>query len=850
MNRLRILLLFYRRRLRVHAMQEALAGLGIAVGVALVFSVQITNSSMTASAKEIVRAITGEATLQLAARSPEGFSEDLLGAVRTVDGVKRASAVLEQRASIVYGGRRASLDLVGVDAGLPLLGGTAARYFNLGGLVLQRGILLPSAIGDALGLPGHQPAMRPPVVSLSVRGHQRRVAVTAVLDEGLIGSLAGSLLGVASLEYAQELTGLRNRISRVFIVTSDGMERQVRRELVKLTAGRVTVASVEHETRLLEQATGPIDQSTGLFAAISAFVGVLFAFAAMLLTVPERRRFVAELRIMGYRPLRVAEILVFQALVLGSVASVAGLAVGWLLSLNATHDPPGYLAFAFPVGIQRVVTVESALLPLIGGVVATCLAAAHPLTDLRRGRAVDAVLKERGEPGNTIGARTRGRLALAALALVAAVTAIVSLFPALTMAAVALIAVAAVLAIPAAFAGLLWLADIPARRWRMSSLVLAIRSVRATSLRSLALAATGAVAVFGAVAIEGAHRNLLHGLYGAYGEYVATADVWVAQPDDDLALQPFVDRGLTSKLERLPGVTAARGYQGGLLDVGDRRVWVIARPPADRTMVPASQVVSGSHLDVERRLRSHGWVTISQQIADQLSVAPGDRIVLPTPSGDIPYRVAATTTNLGWGPGAIVMSRSDYRRAWRTEHPSAIEVSVAEGADPAAVKRRIEQVIAPATGLQAQTAGERSEHANAIARAGLARLSQIVTLLLIAAALAMAAAMTAGMYQRRQSIAQMRVLGWKPPRLWRALLLESALVLAAGCLTGAAAGLYGHYLGDRWLNLSTGYPAPFALDGLATALLCALVAIVAFAISAVPGWFVSRTPPRVGLSAS
>lgn len=847
MNRLRILLYFYRRRLRVHAMQEALAGFGIAAGVALVFSVQIANSSTTGAAKEIVRAITGEATLQLASRSAEGIHEELVAEVRALDGVAQASAVLQQRATLTHDGRRVGIDFVGVDATLPWLGGAAARYFNLGGLVLQRGILLPSAIGDALRIPAVEAGGPSPVVRLGVRGAEMPVAVTAVLDEGVIGSLAGALLGVASLRYAQELTGLEGRVTRVFVLARPGEEALARRGLQRIAGDRMTVAAVEQESRLLEQAAGPIDQSTGLFAAISAFVGVLFAFTAMLLTVPERRRFIAELRIMGYRPWRVVEILGFQALVLGVLASLLGLLAGWVLSRMATHDPPGYLAFAFPVGIQRVVTPQVVLLPLIGGVIATCLAAAQPLVDLLPRRAVNAVLKERGEPGNAIGAHTRLRLALAAAALLIVVAVTTSLVPELTLVGVALVAVAAVLAIPAAFAGLLRLADVPARRWRLSSLTFAIRSVRATSLRSLALAATGAVAVFGSVAIEGAHKNLLNGLYGAYAEYVSTADVWVTQPDDDLALQAFVDRGLTRRVQAVPGVADVRTYQGGLFDFAGRRVWVIARPSGDRTMVPASQLVEGSQPEVDRRLRAGGWVTVSQQVADALGVGPGDRVELPTPAGPVAYRVAATTTNLGWGPGALVVNAADYRADWGTEHPSAIELTLAPGAHAAAVRRAVERAIGPATGLQVQTSAERSEHANGVARDGLARLSQISTLLLIAAGLAMAAAMAAGLYQRRIVIAQMRIMGWKPPKLWRALLLETTLVLGVGVIVGALAGLYGHYLGDRWLALTTGYPAPFALAGWQTIGIGALVAVVALAIASVPGWFVARTSPRVGL---
>lgn len=850
MVRLPALLYFYRKRLRVHAMQELLAALGIAAGVALVFSVLVVNSSVTGSAKEILRGIAGNASLQVSARDPQGVDAELVERVRALPGVAHSSAILEQRATLAYNGRQVAIDLVGVDAGLPTLGGFAARYFRLGGLVLQRGIVLPSALGEALRLPNDRDTTRQPSISLSVRGHRSRTAVTAVLDSATIGSLSSSLLGVASLPYAQELARLDGRISRVLIVPKPGRQAEVRRDLERLAAGALTVASVDKETRLLKQATGPIDQATGLFAAISAFVGFLLTFTAMLLTVPERRRFVADLRTMGYRRSRVVQLLAFQAIVLGTVASLAGLLVGWLLASTAAHDPPGYLAIAFPLGVQRVIGPETILIPLLGGIAVTCLAAAQPLLDLRLSRPVNAVFSERGEPGQRVDPVLGRRLALAALVLSAAVTVALALQPAFTMAGVATIAIAAVLVIPALFRAVLQLVDIPARRWRLNALTLAVRALRATSLRSLALAATGAVAVFGSVAIEGAHRNLLDGLYGDYREYVETADIWISQPEDDLALQSFDGRGIERRVSALPGVAAVRAYRGGLLDLNDRRVWVIGRPAADRVMVPPSQIVSGDGADIEARLRRGGWITVSRQIAADRDLAAGDVMRVPTPTGNQPFRIAGTTTNLGWGPGAIVINADDYARAWASNSPSAFEVDVQPAASVPAVKRAIADLVGPDSGLQVQTTAERAEHANGIAREGLVRLSQISTLLLIAAAFAMAAAMGAGIWQRRIVLAQLRIMGWRPWKLWRALLLETAIVLATGCLAGATTGVYGHFLGDRWLQIATGYPAPFALAWWQTASICALVAAAALCVTAIPGYIVSRTPPRLGLNST
>ncbi|HMJ02560.1 MAG TPA: FtsX-like permease family protein [Conexibacter sp.] len=65
-----------------------------------------------------------------------------------------------------------------------------------------------------------------------------------------------------------------------------------------------------------------------MFSVFGALVGFLFAFSAMLLTVPNRRRLIDDLDIEGYSPGAILKILLFDALALGIAASVLGILLG------------------------------------------------------------------------------------------------------------------------------------------------------------------------------------------------------------------------------------------------------------------------------------------------------------------------------------------------------------------------------------------------------------------------------------------------------------------------------------------------------------------------------------------
>lgn len=847
------LLYFYGRRLRTHPIQELLAGLGIAIGVALTFAVLVANNSITGSAREITRGLAGAASLQVVSRDSAGFDERLADRVRRIEGVVRVSALLEQRAILVGpNGRHVAGYVAGADPSLAALGGVFTRNVSVDELELRPGVLLPRAMAEALGLPGTaaqtKQGQRQPRISLHVRGRAFPVTVGAVLGREAIGPTADAMAALALRSDLQRFAGLPGRATRVLVQVETGREAAVRAQLTSLAAGRLTVSTPEGDSRLLEQATAPNDRATAFFAMISALIGLLLAFNAMLLTTPERRRMIAELRIQGFRPRQLATILMFQAAVLGICASAAGLLAGALLARGLFDETPGYLAAAFPIGTQTIVSPVSVLLSFLGGVAATCLAAAPPLLDLRRSRAVDAVHHEGGEPGHALSAGDRSRLLVTSIGLLFLTSGLLLVTASATLVAVAGLAIATLLAIPAIFAAVLRVADfVGGRIRRLSILNVALFGLRATSLRSLALAATGAVAVFGAVAIGGARQDLLDGIERYIRQHVDTADLWVANGVDSQATKDFRRGDLPERLAATPGVDAVRAHHGGYLDFDGRRAWVIARPGGRRPMIPATEVVAGDAAVAEERLRRGGWISISDQIAADHDVEVGDTLALPTPTGTARYRVAATTTNLGWPPGALVLNSSDYRRAWSTSDPTALEVDLRSGADPAAVKDDVQHALGSASALRVQTADERTDQAIAQTRQGLERLSQISTLLLIAAALSMAAAMGAAIWQRRASLAALRLQSFRPSQLRQILMLEAGLILGASCLTGAVTGVYGQVLIDRYLTLTTGFSAPFSPAGWQTGQTTVLVLVTTLAAVAVPGYLAARAPSRLGL---
>ncbi|HXP99873.1 MAG TPA: FtsX-like permease family protein [Solirubrobacteraceae bacterium] len=856
----RALLYFYRRRLRVHAVQELLAGAGVAVSVALVFATIVASGSIAGSAGEVVRTVVGPATLQLLARGSGGFDEATLARVEHLPGVEQAAPLLEQTATLVSprtgngtGGHLVTVDLAGADTSLVVLDGLAhtlpTKTLSAGGIGLSR------QTAEALGIPARAvPGTRGlsalgASISLRLRGRAERLKVSAVLGPESFGALSQAQVAVMSLTELQRLAGLDRRVSRVLVQAKPGRQAAVRAELEKLAAGRLSVASAEQDVALLNQALRPSNQASALFATVSALLGLLLAGSALLLTVPERRRAIADLRLIGAKRSAIAQMFLFQALILGTLASLVGLAGGYALSQGIFHQSARYLAEAFTLGTRTVLGARPVAIAFAGGVLATCTVSALPLLDLRRGKALDAVYRTEGVPGNALAATVQRALALAAGGLLATATVLFFAAPDRALIACVLLAFATVLAVPLAFAGVLRTAEALAEhRQTLTILPVALAALRATTLRSLALAATGAVALFGSVALGGARSDLLRGIEGFAHDYSADAPIWVGNDGDNQAAVDFRPGDLARRIAHVKGVAGVSAFQGSFLTLDGRRVWVLARPVGGARNVLAGEILQGNPATAQRRLAEGGWIVVSRQIAEQLHVGVGARLTLPTPSGLERPRIAATTTNLAWSPGVVFVGTGDYRRMWASALPSAFAVALEPGASTTAVSRSIRALLGPASDLSVTTARAREASIDALTGEGLDQLREISLLLLASAILAMAAALTSAIWSRRASLAGLRLAGVRPARLRAILLYESALMLGAGCVTGALAGIYGQFVIDRYLERVTGFPVASLGASLRPLEIFVLVLVLVMAIVAIPGYVASRVSPTLAFN--
>jgi putative ABC transport system permease protein len=827
----------YRVRLRARLLQECFAVVGIAAGVGLLFASQIASSSLSSSVGQLNSGIVGAATLQLTARTAQGMPEKLIGETRHLAGVRIAAPLLEVSANAVGSKGSDSVELVGADSTLAELKGALVRKVALTPFAGVEAVVLPAPVANTLGVKKFGETIK-----FQALGHTSEAALYSRLGEKQIGALISSPIAISTLEYVQKASGLDGRVSRILVEPKPGQGAAVRASLERIAQGRYGVEPASYDEQLFAKAAAATNQSTQLFAVISALVGFLFAFNAMLLTVPQRRRLIADLRRDGYTPRAVIAVLMFDAIVLGTIACAIGLVLGDELSIHLFHSNPGYLSSAFAVGSERVVNLQSIVISVVGGMGAASVAVLSPFKDIVSRNPLAAIEVKESSSGST-----SLLLTLFGLLCLAATLAILLLAPqdAIVGMVTLIAALLALLAIP--LTGMLALVRGIAPSIVSAVPHIAVMELRAGRSRAIAIAATGAIAVFGSVSIQGAHSDLLKGLYNAASDVNASTDVWVSAAGNSnlLMTSPFTPNE-QAKLSALPGVRAVRIYRGGLLDYNDRRIWVIAPPLEASPLVPPTQLVEGNVAQADARVREGGWVVVSLALAEEHKLKIGQSFELPTPNPSS-FRVAAISTNIGWAPGAIVMSADDYAKAWGSDDASAYNVLMQPSVAPEQGVREIRTALGGETALAVQTSEQHANTLRAITRQGLERLSQIATLILVAAVMAMAAAMGAMIWQRRPRLAKLKLEGFPHRELWYTIVLESLMLLGVGCFSGAVFGLFGQQLLDRALNIVINYPVVSSVGVIVALSSLALVTASAVLMVAIPGWFAAKVQASLAL---
>ena len=313
------------RHLGRHPWLTGLSLLGIALGVAVVVSIDLASGSALRAFEQSTATVAGRATHQLVG-GPLGLPDALFRELRLRPGAPLAAPVVEGHVRTL-GGNRRTLTVLGVDpfSEAPfrayLQAGTSGEVTPL--LVEPDTVLLPSATARLLGVKEGES------FEVTFGGLKRRLRVVSLLtppDERTARALEGLVL--TDISTAQELLGRTGRLSRIDLRLESEAELARLREW--LPAGVEVVRSATRGNTV-DQMTRAFRTNLTALSLLALVVGMFLIYNTMTFSVVQRRGQLGRLRALGITRGELFALVLGEAALLGAVGTVAGLLLGILM---------------------------------------------------------------------------------------------------------------------------------------------------------------------------------------------------------------------------------------------------------------------------------------------------------------------------------------------------------------------------------------------------------------------------------------------------------------------------------------------------------------------------------------
>jgi putative ABC transport system permease protein len=736
-------------------------------------------------------------------------STDLVGAIRTLEGVRAAEAEIEAVAQVLGDDGRA----VG-GGGAPTLGVSWIEDGDLSPYELVEGrppeapgeVAVDRGAADAGGLVvGDSTTVRTP----------EPVAVTVVGVFEVAGGTPGGAT-LTAFEFGEAQTKLLDRpglATRVRVAGTGDVTQETLAGRVAdvLPAGTEAVTGTAFTEEAIAQLGRDLLDAVALF--LSVFVGIALLVATFSIyntfsiTVAQRLRESALLRALGASRRQVLASVLVEALVTGAFASALGVLLGSGIAVGLRS-----LLGALGVDLEGplVLRGQTVGVALAVGAGVTVVASAAPA--VRAGRVAPLAAIRAAAVDGSDGSRWRAitGAALAVIGVGAALAVPSAAEDALVVAGVAaaLTAAGTVTLGPVLIRPVSFVVGGIARRLRGVTGQLAQRNVQRSPRRTAGTAAAllvgvGIVTVFACVA-SSLSATITDTVDRSFG--------------GDLVVQGtgFTGSGLSPRLaadlDTLPEVAEAVGigFGDGLLD-GDEARLTIA-DPAGLDALLEIPVVAGS----VAALAGDG-VAVDADEADERGLALGDTVSLGTVAGSrLPVTVAALYE--GGQPGDALGSVLVPEAIWAPEvvqfgHVRVL-VALADGTTLEAGRAAVETAGAP---HGHPVVLDRDDYtAVAVADGGISELLPVVYALLglsiVIALMGIANTLALSVHERTREIGLIRALGQTRSQLRAVIRWESVIVALFGTIVGAGLGTFIGWTSVRGLTAQEGFGV-FALPG-------------------------------------
>jgi putative ABC transport system permease protein len=788
---------------------------GVALGVAVVIAIQLTNQSSVRGFETALETVAGKTAVEIVGAA--GIDENVLAELGWLREFGTASPVIEGEMALVQGGedniRRAeALRVLGVDIlrdltlrdymmgaatsadGSIVTGSdvdlTAQRFLEL--LTSPQSVVITEKLARRRGYtPGSQ-------IQLMAGDRVNTYVVRGLLeDEGPARVMDGSfvLMDIAAAQLAFARLGRIDRIDVQLPGSPDTstIDSIVSRISARLPAG-LTAQRPSRRGQQVERMLAAFHTNLTALSWVALVVGLFLVYNTVTISVIARRDEIGTLRALGVSRGQVLRLFLGEAALLGVAGTLLGIALGRVLAdfaVRLTSATVSTLYIATAAGTPQL-TWELIALAFAVGFPLALVAAWLPA---REASLVAPTAAIRGH--DQLASRARLRLSsLVVPAIVLAGAGGLALLgpidgrPVFGYLSSFVTIIGASLCVPAVVYGLARVLRGPLRRLLGVEGLLAHANLSAAiprlsiSIAALAVALSMTVAV---VVMIGSFRD--------------TVVYWVGQTlQADLFIGPGIRPTVGSEQTLSPAVIAAVSahpdveavdsarnrdfvYQNNIVVLGAGSFDVIL----SRGSLLFKEPADGR--DALARALPNEPVIVSEAFSNKYGTKPGDTLTLDTPAGPRAFPVAAVYYDYAVERGVIVMDHRTFATHFGEMAPSGIAAYLKPGADPEKVRAEI---------LESLDEGHRAFiYTNRALRTEVLRIFDstfaityaLEIIAVVVAMLGVAATLFTLVIERQRELTILRLVGALKSQVRRAVVIEAALIGGLSQAIGLSVGL-------------------------------------------------------------
>ena len=614
---------------------------------------------------------------------------------------------------------------------------------------------------------------------------QVEVELVGTFKFGETGGLAGATLTSFTTERAQELLTAPGEWTSVDVAVADGFTDQ---EVADNISAALDDSSLAVKTRA-EQVS---DQSDALrdglaffnyimlgFAGISLFVAAFLIYNTFTMLVAQRSQELALLRAIGATRVQVLRSVLTEAFLMGLLAIVLGVALGYLLALGLAAL---FGSFGLSLTAGIALTPESIIVAAIVGLVVTMLSAVVPASRASRILPMEA-LRAASVTNEGYG---KIRTLVGVILLVVAILMVFAGLGSedggtkalLTALGALLVLISVVVLSPILAIALVTVVSPLMRVLGPATGKLAAKNA-ARSPKRLATTASALTIGLGLVvsvtiitsSAKASLDSLIDGNFRA--DYIVGT----------LTFQPF-STDIADGIRQIDGVEYAVSETGGPAQIQGEEDTITAIGGG-----PLDSVYSVENVQGDFGVLEAGEAIVSSEMADDRGWEIGSAVPVTFPSGD-----SLDLTVVGEFEGnalisGFIMDLVEYREVGEGSQDRVLYVSLAEGADSDAVLAQIEDVagVNPLLEVLDQTA-LKEQNAQQLDQL-LFFVYAMLALSVIIAALGVVNTLALSVIERTREIGLLRAVGATRRQIRRIVRWEAILVSLLGAVLGIVAGI-------------------------------------------------------------